>query len=269
MRYQRIRARAALACFCVFGWMATPSFGQNAVSGTVIGTVLDTTGAAVPGAAVRVENIAQGVVYNTTTNDSGNYTQTNVQPGNYTITITKTGFQKYVQQNVAVAVSQSTRVDASLQVGAETQEVTVTAAPPAIETDRADVQTNLTAGQIGSLPVANRNFTNLALLTPGSVINTYQHAASENPQQSTLVNTGGQLFANTNYQLDGMNNNDVVLGITMVNPPIDSVAEFTAETSNYDAEYHATGAVISVETKSGTNDFHGSAFEFLQNDLFT
>ncbi|MBV9081833.1 MAG: TonB-dependent receptor, partial [Acidobacteriaceae bacterium] len=268
MRYQRIRARAALACFCVFGWMATPSFGQNAVSGTVIGTVLDTTGAAVPGAAVRVENIAQGVVYNTTTNDSGNYTQTNVQPGNYTITITKTGFQKYVQQNVAVAVSQSTRVDASLQVGAETQEVTVTAAPPAIETDRADVQTNLTAGQIGSLPVANRNFTNLALLTPGSVINTYQHAASENPQQSTLVNTGGQLFANTNYQLDGMNNNDVVLGITMVNPPIDSVAEFTAETSNYDAEYHATGAVISVETKSGTNDFHGSAFEFLQNDLF-
>ena len=126
------------------------------------------------------------------------------------MTITKTGFQKYVQRNVSAAVSQSTRLDASLSIGTEAQEVTVSSAPPAIQTDRATVETNLTAGQIGSLPVANRNFTNRALLTPGSVINTYQHAPSENPQQSTLVNTGGVLFANTNFQLDGMNNNDVV-----------------------------------------------------------
>ncbi len=240
----------------------------QATSGTVIGTVQDSTGAAVPGATVAIENPAKGLTLQTTTNESGNYTQTDVPPGTYTITISKAGFQKFVQQSVAVTVGQSARADATMQVGQETQEVTVTSAPPPIETDRAEVQTNLTAGQIATLPVTNRNFTNLALLTPGSVINTFQHAPSENPQQSTLVNQNGQEFASTNYQLDGMNNNDQVLGITMVNPAIDSVAEFTASTSNYDAEYHAAGAVFNVETKSGTNDLHGSAFEFLQNDVF-
>ncbi len=188
--------------------------------------------------------------------------------GSYTVTITKPGFQKFIQQNVTVNVSQSIRVDASLQVGQATQEVTVTGAPPAIETDRAVVQTQLSGAEISSLPISNRNFTNLALLTPGSVVNTFQHAPSENPQQSTLVNTGGQEFAGTNYQLDGMNNNDTVLGITMVNPAVDSVGAFTAQSNNYDAEYQATGNVIQVETKSGTNTFHGSAFEFLQNNIF-
>jgi hypothetical protein len=255
-------------CFLLITVCLKTTLAQNAVSGTVIGTVTDITGAAVPGASVELHNPAKGVTYRATTNESGNYTVSNMQPGAYTVTITKPGFQKYLQQNVIVSVSQSTRVDASLSVGAQTQEVTVSSAPPPIETDRASVQTSLSAGQIGSLPVPNRNFTNLTLLTPGSVINTYQHAPSENPQQSTLVNTGGQIFANTNYELDGMNNNDVVLGITMVNPPVDSVAEFTAETSNYDAEYHATGAVIAVETKSGSNNFNGTLFEFLQNDIF-
>lgn len=82
------------------------------------------------------------------------------------------------------------------------------------------------------------------------------------------MNTGGQEFAGTNYQLDGMNNNDTVLGITMVNPAVDSVGAFTAQSNNYDAEYQATGNVIQVETKSGTNAFHGSGFEFLQNNIF-
>src|SRR6202022_86382 len=90
-----------------------------------------------------------------------------------------------------------------------------------------------------------------------------------NPQQSTLVNTNGQEFSGTNYLLDGMNNNDAVLGIVMVNPAIDSVAESTITTSNYDAEFtQAGGAVVRVETKSGTNQLHGSLFEFLQNDFF-
>ncbi len=243
------------------------SFGQ-AVSGNIIGTITDPSGAAVSGAQITVTNIGTNASYQTTTNDSGNYTEANLAPGSYTVTITAPGFQKFTQQNVTVDVSQSIRVDASLQVGQQTQEVTVSAAPPGIETGRAVVQTQLSGAQISSLPIPNRNFTNLALLTPGSVVNTFQHAPSENPQQSTLVNTGGQEFAGTNYQLDGMNNNDTVLGITMVNPAVDSVAAFTAQSNNYDAEYQAAGNVIQVETKSGTNDFHGSVFDFLQNDIF-
>jgi hypothetical protein len=240
----------------------------QAVSGNIIGTVTDPSGAGVPGAQITITNVGTNVSYQTKTNDSGNYTAANLAPGSYTVTIAASGFQKFTQENVNVDVSQSTRVDAPLQVGKETQEVTVSAAPPTIETDRVAVQTQLTGAQISSLPIPNRNFTNLALLTPGSVVNTFQHAPSENPQQSTLVNTGGQEFAGTNYQLDGMNNNDTVLGITMVNPAVDSVGAFTAQSNNYDAEYQATGNVIQVETKSGTNAFHGSAFEFLQNNIF-
>ncbi len=243
------------------------SFGQ-AVSGNIIGTVTDPSGAAVSGAQITVTNIGTNSSYQTTTNESGNYTAANLAPGSYLVTIAAPGFQKFTQQNVTVNVSQSIRVDASLQVGQQTQEVTVSAAPPGIETGRAVVQTQLSGAQISSLPIPNRNFTNLALLTPGAVVNTFQHAPSENPQQSTLVNTGGQEFAGTNYQLDGMNNNDTVLGITMVNPAVDSVAAFTAQSNNYDAEYQATGNVIQVETKSGTNDLHGSGFEFLQNNIF-
>jgi Carboxypeptidase regulatory-like domain len=240
----------------------------QAVSGNIIGTVTDPSGAAVAGAQITITNIGTNASSQITTNDSGNYTAANLAAGSYSVSITAPGFQKFTQQNVRVDVSQSIRVDASLQVGQATQEVTVTEAPPGIETDRAVVQTQLSGAQMSSLPIANRNFTNLALLTPGSVVNTFQHAPSENPQQSTLVNTGGQEFAGTNYQLDGMNNNDTVLGITMVNPAVDSVGAFTAQSNNYDAEYQATGNVIQVQTKSGTNSFHGSAFEFLQNDLF-
>ena len=245
-----------------------PNLYSQAVSGNIIGTVTDPSGAAVSGAQVAVANAATGFSSQTMTNESGNYTVADLAAGTYTVTITAPGFQKFVQQNVLVNVSQSARADGSLKVGEASQQITVSGAPPDIETDRASVQTRLSSGQISSLPTPGRNFTNLTLLTPGAVVNTFQHAASENPQQSTLVNTGGQEFAGTNYQLDGMNNNDSVLGITIVNPAIDSVAAVTIQTNNYDPEYQATGAVIQVATKSGTNDLHGSAFEFLQNNIF-
>ncbi len=247
---------------------AAPCLFGQATSGTMIGTVHDSSGAIVSGAKVSITDIGKGVTNTVTTNADGNYTQTQLTPGSYEISVAKPGFKKFQQQNVTVNVGRAARVDATLQIGEATQEVTVSSAPPELETDRAEVQTHLGAQQISSLPVINRNFTNLTLLTPGATLNTFQHAASENPQQSTLVNTNGQLFGGTNYQLDGMNNNDSVLGIIMVNPAVDSVAEFTASTSNYDAEYRATGAVINVETKSGTNQLHGSAFEFLQNNIF-
>jgi hypothetical protein len=137
----------------IAAFLATNSFGQ-AVSGNIIGTVTDPSGAGVAGAQITITNVGTGVASQTTTNDSGNYTAASLPPGSYSITITKPGFQKFTQQNVRVDVSQSIRVDASLQVGAATQEVTVSAAPPAIETDRAVVQTQLSGAQISSLPIS-------------------------------------------------------------------------------------------------------------------
>src|SRR5215472_7312137 len=251
------------------GYFSCITAHAQAVSGNIFGTVLDPSGAVITGADVTLLNTGTSVTRTTTTNASGNYSATDLAPGTYQVTITKTGFSKFVQQNVTVAVAQSTRVDAQLQVGQETQQVTVTEAPPGVETDRAEVQSQMSQRQIQDLPVLNRNFTNLTLLVPGATLNTFQHAPSENPQQSTLVNTNGQEFAGTNYLLDGMNNNDQVLGITMVNPPIDSVGNLVISTSNYDAEYtQAGGAVVNVSTRAGSNEIHGSAFEFLQNNIF-
>ena len=211
----------------------------------------------------------KGTVLTADTNDSGNFTEAQLTPGTYRVAIEKSGFKRAVQENVTVTVGLTARVDATLTVGATTQEVTVRESPSGIEADRAEVTTTLSNQQITQLPVLNRNFTNLTLLAPGATINTFQHAPSENPQQSTLVNTNGQEFSGTNYLLDGMNNNDAVLGIVMVNPAIDSVAESSIATSNYDAEFtQAGGAVIRVETKSGNNAIHGSAFDFLQNNIF-
>jgi len=257
----------ALAVVLVPAFFVSRLAAQQAVSGTVLGTVTDATNAVVPGASVSLRNLDTNITTTTATNDSGNYVQTQVMPGRYEITIEKTGFNRSAQKNVNVDVAQSTRVDTTLQLGEVAQELVVSAAPPGLETDRAEVTTVMESQQITEWPVLNRNFTNLTLLTPGSTKNIWQHAAAENPQTSTLVNTNGQEFSGTNYLLDGMNNNDAVLGIVMVNPPIDSVAESNVATSNYDAEFsQAGGAVVRVETKSGSNEFHGSAFEFLQND---
>jgi hypothetical protein len=269
MKLQVTRGTIVLLCSLVALVCGPARLSAQAVSGSILGTVTDQSGAAVSGAKVNIKDVDRNVTTTTTSNESGNYQQTALSPGRYELTVEKSGFNAFLQQNVTVTVGQSTRVDASLQVGTITQQVVVKEAPPELQTDRAEVDTSLGAQQITQLPVLNRNFTNLTLLVPGATLNTYQHAAAENPQQSTLVNTNGQMFAGTNYLLDGMNNNDLVLGIVMVNPPLDSVGETSIATSNYEPEYtQAGGAVVRVETKAGNNELHGSAFEFLQNNVF-
>lgn len=247
---------------------APRAFGQ-ATYGNIIGTVTDTTGAPAPGVEVKVKNIATGVSVTVTTNGSGNYSAPNLLPGTYTLNFSKQGFQSFAQQNVTVAVSTTSRVDAELNVGSMSQTVTVTGAPPLLQTTNAEVTTDLTSHIVESLPVANRNFTNFELLVPGTVKNNFQHPLNENPSNDLLVNTNGQEYANDNFMIDGTTNNDAVLGIIDVNPPLDSIQEAKVTTSNYQAEFsQAGGSVIQVQTKSGTNQIHGSLFEFLQNDIF-
>jgi hypothetical protein len=258
----------ALPAFALM-FCSRPMLFAQATAGAILGTVTDSSGASVPDADVTITNSDKNIETKVRTNGSGNFTQSQLIPGRYAITISKDGFQTYSQENITLGVGASIRVDARLQVGEQTQQVTVSAAPPGLVTDSAQVTSSMTAPQLEQLPVVNRNFTNLSLLAPGATLNTFQHAASENPQQSTLVNTNGIEFAGSAYVLDGMNNNDTVLGITMVNPPVESVADTNVITSNYDAEYtQAGGAVILVETKSGSNVIHGSVFEYLQNNIF-
>jgi hypothetical protein len=244
------------------------SFGQ-ATYGSIIGTVTDSTGAVVDSAQIKALNTGTTVSSTTETNQSGNYQLTQLLPGTYKVTFSKQGFQSFVQENVTVAVGQSSPLNVPLQVGAMQQNVTVTAAPPLLETDRAEVATPLSSQEIQNLPILNRNFTNLELLIPGNVMNNFQHPLNENPSNDILVNTNGQEYAGNNFMIDGASNNDAVLGIIAVNPPMDSVQETRISTSNYNPEFsQAVGSVLQVQTKSGSNQLHGSLFEFLQNDIF-
>jgi hypothetical protein len=267
MKRQAILGWILVLCVA-FGLHTTKANGQAAY-GTIIGTASDQSGAGVPDAVVTATDVEKGVSQTTTTNDSGNYTVSNLTPGNYKVAIEKKGFKTYVQENLPVIVGVSTPLNVTLQVGSVGETVTVESAPPLMETDRASVSTNLTSQQVESLPIFDRNFTELELLLPGAAKMPWQHGQTENPQGGIQVNTNGQLFSGTNFMIDGMDNTDPVLGIITINPPIDSVQGFNATTSNFDAEFsQAGGVVIQVETKSGTNQLHGSAFEFFRNNIF-
>src|SRR5712664_1862613 len=259
---------ASLLVVASFGFLAQTANGQAAF-GTIIGTATDPSGAGVPNVQVTATDTEKGVSQTTTTNDSGNYTLSNLTPGNYKVTLEAKGFKTFVQENLPVIVGSSTTLNATLQVGAVGEIVTVDTTPPLLETDRASVSTDLTSRQVESLPILDRNFTALELLLPGSAKMPWQHGQTENPQGGIQINTNGQLFSGTNFMIDGMDNNDPVLGIIIINPAIDSVQGFNATTSNFDAEFsQAGGVVVQVETKSGTNQFHGSGFEFFRNNIF-
>jgi hypothetical protein len=146
--------------------------------------------------------------------------------------------------------------------------VEVTDVTPLLTTDRAEVATTLTSQQVNDLPALNRNVTNLLLLVPGIERSNEQMATSENPQQGLQVTVNGQFSTNNGFILDGTENESAILGIPVINPNVDSLQQFKISTSNYDAEFGAaSGALIQATTKSGTNQWHGSLFEYLQNNL--
>jgi outer membrane receptor protein involved in Fe transport len=246
--------------------LVTTTFGQ-AVYGSVFGTVTDSSGAAVPNATVTITNIGANVSETTKTNGSGNYTQTRLNPGTYRVKVEASSFKSAVVETVVVNVDTASLVNITLQAGQVSEQITITADAPLLKTDRADVATTFETKQISDLPILDRNFTKFILLTPGTQQLGWQHAASENPQGSIQTMVNGQHFSGTGYQLDGTENRDPILGIIVVNPNFESIGESKITSQNYDAEFgQAIAGVVSVSTKSGTNDLHGAAFLFRQND---
>ncbi len=240
----------------------------QAVYGSIIGTVTDQSGAAVPSAKVTITEVNKDVSFVTSTNESGNYEQTHLIVGRYRVRVEAPGFRPYVQENVDLSVDAATQVNASLQVGAVTQEVSVTAEVPLLKTERTDVATTFSERQVEELPIFQRNFTQFELLSPGTQRLGWQHAASEDPQGSIQIMVNGQHFSGTSFQLDGTDNRDPILGIIVINPTLDSVTEAKVTTQNYDAEFgQAMAGVVTAQTKSGTNVLRGSAFLYRRNDL--
>ena len=251
------------ALFCAFLFSPKSASGQ-AVYGSVFGTVTDPQGNAVAGAKVTVTSVTKDTSVETTSNESGNYTVTHLIPDVYKVHVEATGFKAYDQTGITVSADAGAKVDAQLQVGAVTQSVEVTAEAPQLKTDRSDVAVEFNEKYVEDLPVLNRNFTNFELLSPGTQkLVGWSHAATENPQGGGQIFVNGQHFSGTAFELDGTDNQDPILGIIIINPNLDAVTETKMALQNYDAEFgKAVAGLVTVQTKSGTNEFHGSGFYY-------
>ena len=243
------------------------------VTGTILGRVSDTTGAVLQGAAVQIQNTDTGLTRTETTDREGQYSSRNLPLGGYVITITHPGFQTHVRQGIILTVGSEQTVNAELAVGATQEKVQVTAEAPAVETTNATVSGLVSGDQIRDLPLNGRSVDSLALLSPGALANRATLSSPVMGQGMRLSVNGGRFDANV-YLLDG-----TVLNDQAGNGPnssaggqalgVEAVREFRLLTHSYSAEYgRNSGSVMSMVTRSGTNDFHGSAYEFLRNDLF-
>jgi hypothetical protein len=241
----------------------------QAVYGSIGGTVTDESGGVLPGVTVTVTSLERKTVDTVVTNESGFFVKDRLLPGTYEVKAELSGFKTAIVPTVQVNVDAQTPITLKLAVGQVAETIQVTGGSPLLKVDRADVATSFDTKQLTNLPVVDRNFTKFILLTPGTQQLGWQHAASENPQGSVQTMVNGQHFSGTGYQLDGTENRDPILGIIVVNPNLDAIGEAKITSQNYDAEFgQAIAGVVSVQTKSGTNEYHGSAFELWQGDNF-
>jgi hypothetical protein len=248
--------------------LCVPSAFSQAVYGSILGTVTDPSGAAVNGAKVTVTSQTKNVSFDATTNESGNYSVTHLIPDTYSIKVEGSGFKVLEFRDIVVSADAAKRVDGQFQLGSTSEQVEVTAEAPALKTDRADVSTEFDSRYVADMPILNRNFTQLQLMAPGSQkLTGWSHAATENPQGSQQIFTQGQHFSGTAFELDGTDNQDPILGIIVVNPNLDAVTEAKVALQNYDAEFgKAVSSVVTAQTKSGSNEIHGSGFWFRRTD---
>jgi Carboxypeptidase regulatory-like domain/TonB dependent receptor len=258
----------SVAGFCLLCSLWVPSALGQAVYGSILGTVTDPTGAAVNGAKVTVTSETKNVSTETTTNESGNYSVTHLIPDVYAVRVEGTGFKTLEFKDIQVSADTGAKVDGQFQVGSASEQVEVTAQAEQLKTDRADVSVEFNARAVEDLPILNRNFTSFELLSPGTQkLVGWSHAATENPQGGQQIFVNGQTFSGTAFELDGTDNQDPILGIIVVNPNLDAIQETKVTLGNFDAEFgKAIAGVVTVQTKSGSNDIHGSGFWFRRTD---
>lgn len=239
---------------------------SQAITATLLGTVADQSGAVVPEASITVTEVTTGVTRKTSSNHEGIYTIPYLPPGMYRIEIEAKGFKKTVRDGVELRATISTRVDAALEPGQLTEVVNVTAESPVLQTDRSEVARSFNTKAVTELPLVDRSFQSLVGLLPGVAPPSVDFTRSEDPQGTTFFRANGQGNSANNTQVDGVDNTNPTLGLTIYIPSAEVVQEVNITTTNYNAEFgRAGGAVLNVITRGGTNQLHGSVFEFNRN----
>jgi hypothetical protein len=243
------------------------AYGQGGANGTILGTVTDNSGAVVANAGVDITNIATNVTNHTQTTSSGDYTVPFLPPGSYRVTVQAPGFQKAVTDNVTLVVAQQARVNVSMRPGTVSESVEVQASAVALDTDTAAVTQTVTPTQIEQLPVENRNFVSLLFLGAGAVQTNGEQGQMRQQEGNAISINGGRPTSN-NYTLDGLINTDTALNTPAIILSQDAIQEFKIQSETYSAEYGFSANQVNIVSKSGTNQLHGSVFEFLRNDAF-
>lgn len=260
-----------LLCMATLIFILIPPATAQVVTGTIYGTVTDPSGAGVPDAGVTANNVATGIAATTRADAGGNYSLPSLPPGIYNVRVEKQGFDSAVLTEIALAIDQKARVDAKLQVGQVSTTVNVSGGAPIVETKTASVGTVIGEQQVVDLPLNLRRITSLATLVPGTIsasgFGYASYIVGGSPfSEATYVAGGGRDSSNT-LLIDGMESRAYDTGGFALAPPPDAIQEFKIQTNIYSAVFGKTaGSTMNTITKSGTNEFHGGAYEFLRND---
>jgi hypothetical protein len=256
------------------GFMLAPILTQQAkgqvLYGSLVGTVTDQTGAVVPAATVTVKNTNTGLTREATTNAEGFYSIRNLLEGTYDLTVSKSGFRPYTQTGIGVSINNVTRINPSLELGAVAQAITVEASTAVLQTTTSDVKTSINAEVVNDMPLSRfRNYQTLINLVPGATPGRFQNAEADTPERALSTNVNGQQRGANNQRLDGSANILVTLPHHAAYiAPVESIQEVNVSTDDFDAEQGMTGgAAVTVVTKSGTNNFHGSLFGYHNNSV--
>jgi hypothetical protein len=258
--------RRGLQLLALLLWAVCLAAWGQTFQGSFTGSITDSSGAVIPGAVVTILEQDKGFPRSVTTSVDGSYGIPLLSPGRYVITVWKEGFEKTVRGPLTLLVNQHLRVDVSLKVGVQKASVAVEATPATLETQTSSVGTTIDERKVNEVPLNGRHFLELALLVPGVSPGT---AGSNVNSRGGSINVNGMRDSMNSYWLDGLDDTSVGVAQYTVAPPLDSVQEFRMETGVYEAKFGAhAGAEVNMVTKSGTNDLHGSIYEYARNTAF-
>ncbi len=264
--------RLCASIFVLWICCATHVLAAQVATADVLGTVTDSSGAVIPGATIRLENTGTHQIRTFTSAADGAYSFSLLQPGSYVLAISSGGFKKFQSTTIALAGSDRLRIDAKLVAGGTDETVEVTTQASALQTDSTNVGSTVTSSSIADLPLSGRNYVMLVQVQPGvnqGSANALNGGNSLNDRRaSSSVSANGQTEVVNNQLLDGLDNNDRYLGNVLVRPSVEAIQEVRTDINLYTAEVGRTaGAAINVITKSGTNAYHGSVYEFFRNEV--